>query len=330
MEYAPIISIIVPIYKTEKHLPDCIESILSQTFTDFELILVNDGSPDKSGFICDQYAERDRRIKVIHKSHAGASSARNEGLRAALGLYIGWVDSDDQIAPNMYEILYNLAESFHADIAECQYYTVHGECTVRSGADELVEYGDGDFILDEFFNARMKPSLCTKVYRRELWDGIVFPEGRKHQDCYINLSFALMPLKYVRTPEPLYYYFIHENSITTTYTSHELRQAVYLYEYTMKLADTFSSDSRRSKYLVQDAVNRLMGRYFEVSINSNIGNQNVYTHYIKRKLGFPLFKYLLCADLPIKTRISYILVMLNMKDFQRYLHVKFGQSDKKC
>ena len=239
----PVLSIIVPVYKAEKYLQDCIESILSQTFTDFELILINDGSPDKSGLICDEYAMKDQRIKVIHKPNGGASSARNKGLGAAQGKYIGWVDSDDHVNPKMYEILYHLAESYHADITECQYLMINGNKTRRSGKPEGIVYGSGDFVIEQFFNSRMKPSLVTKIYKRDMWDGVRFPEGRIHQDCYVNMRFALMPIVYVRTSETLYNYITREKSITTTLTQNAIRQAIFLYDYTMDLAETVASKS---------------------------------------------------------------------------------------
>src|SRR5574344_2644299 len=99
----PLISIIVPVYKVEQYLDECVQSIRNQTYTNLEIILVDDGSPDRCPEMCDEYAKQDSRIKVIHKKNGGPSSARNIGLNAASGLYIGFVDSDDVIAPNMYE-----------------------------------------------------------------------------------------------------------------------------------------------------------------------------------------------------------------------------------
>ena len=99
------ISIIVPVYKVEKYLKKCVDSILAQTFSDFELILVDDGSPDNSGRICDDYAKKDARVRVVHKQNGGLSSARNAGIEVAKGKYLGFVDSDDYIAEDMYELL---------------------------------------------------------------------------------------------------------------------------------------------------------------------------------------------------------------------------------
>ena len=115
------ISIIVPVYQVEKYIRQCIESILAQTFTDFELILVDDGSKDNSGKICDEYAEKDKRIRVIHKENDGLSDARNKGLDNASGNYFMFVDGDDYISPNMAECLYKKISEAKADIAACNY-----------------------------------------------------------------------------------------------------------------------------------------------------------------------------------------------------------------
>jgi hypothetical protein len=225
----------------------------------------------------------------------------------------------------MYAKLFDLAESYHADITECQFFMLEGNQTRRSGKEEPVVSGSGDFILKQFFNARMKAGLVTKIYKREIWDGIRFPERRIHQDCYVNMRFALMPLVYVRTSEPLYYYIVRKNSITTTFTSGELRQAIYLYDYTMNLAATVASSDLAKRYLAKDAINRMMGRYFQVSVNSFLENQHVYNHYIRKKIGLSLIKYLLTAHLPLKTRISYMLLLSDMKSLQMFLHKFLGK-----
>lgn len=116
----PVISVIVPIYNVEKYLPRCIESILNQSFKEFELILVDDGSSDNSGKICDIYAEKDERVKVIHKENGGVSSARNVGIKAVNGEYIGFVDPDDYIDREMYKNLYELCENNNCDIGICK------------------------------------------------------------------------------------------------------------------------------------------------------------------------------------------------------------------
>ena len=324
MKISPLISIITPVYKAEKYLSACIESILAQTFTDFELILVNDGSPDSSGKICDDYATKDNRIVVIHKPNGGASSARNVGVNAASGAYIGWVDADDQIAPDMFETLYKVAHEYNADIAECQYYEQVGEVLIKSGSDDPLVTGFGEFAMHEFFNARMKPGLCTKLYNRKLWSEVSFPQSRVHQDCYVNMKFALMPIKYARISQAKYYYIIRDNSITTTTTGREIREAVYLYDYTMSLSNSEDLSPKAVQYLKNDAINRLLGRYFGVSSKTNLSNQFIYNKIIRNKLGWDLYHYILFKKIPIKTKVSYLLFLFNMKSIQLFLHNLIG------
>ena len=119
-----LISIIVPVYNVEQYLDDCLISIINQTYKNIEIILIDDGSTDKSGKICDEYAKKDSRIIVIHKENGGVSSARNAGLRIAKGAYIGFVDPDDWIAEDMYEVLYSNAKKYDADVSVCKYKIV--------------------------------------------------------------------------------------------------------------------------------------------------------------------------------------------------------------
>lgn len=324
MEGKPQISIIVPVYKAERYLHNCLDSIIAQTFTDFELILVDDGSPDNSGAICENYALKDPRVKVIHKKNGGASTARKVGIEAARGRYIGWVDADDRIESDMYSVLYNLIEKYNADIVECQYYLVDGEKMKRSGKEGPVLAGSGDLILHEFFSTRMKPDFWSKLYRAELLKMIKFPDRQIHVDFYVNVQFALRPLTYVRTSDVKYYYYVRENSNITTYNSRAIREALYKYDFTMDLAANSDSELA-AKYLKRDAVNRLMGRYFTVSVNSNIKDQRIYNYIIKKKVGVKLFKYLLVYRLPLKTRISYALLLLNLKGLQRLIHTVIGK-----
>ena len=115
----PKVSVIVPVYNTEQYLKECVDSLLKQTLTDLEIILIDDGSPDNSAYICDEYAKLDSRVKVIHKENGGLSSARNAALDICKGEYIGFVDSDDFVEPTMFEELYNSAINYNSDISIC-------------------------------------------------------------------------------------------------------------------------------------------------------------------------------------------------------------------
>ncbi|MBR3381714.1 MAG: glycosyltransferase [Clostridia bacterium] len=148
----PELSIIVPVYKTEKYLPKCIDSILSQTFTDFELILIDDGSPDRCGEICDEYASKDSRITVIHQENKGVSAARNAGLDVASGTYIGFVDSDDWIESEMYEVMLSEKKRLRADILFCSYIMRSEEGTpLTTQKQREICFSDTDALLSSLF-----------------------------------------------------------------------------------------------------------------------------------------------------------------------------------
>lgn len=134
-----LISIIVPVYNVEQYLDDCLISIINQTYKNLEIILIDDGSTDKSGKICDEYAKKDSRIIVIHKENGGVSSARNAGLRIAKGAYIGFVDPDDWIAEDMYEVLYSNAKKYDADVSVCKYKIVKNRRKDNLNAINLIK-----------------------------------------------------------------------------------------------------------------------------------------------------------------------------------------------
>ena len=146
----PKISIIVPVYNVEEYIHRCIDSILAQTFTDFELILVNDGSHDQCGKICDEYAENDSRIKVIHKKNGGLSDARNAGLEIAQGEYIGFVDSDDYIEHDMYEKLIEACKEYNSKLAMCGRYKVLGEELKPMFSLKVTKYGKVEKLLKNY------------------------------------------------------------------------------------------------------------------------------------------------------------------------------------
>ncbi|MGL5903256.1 MAG: glycosyltransferase family 2 protein, partial [Cetobacterium sp.] len=183
----PKISIIVPVYKVEPYLRRCIDSILNQTFTNFELILVDDGSPDRCGEICDEYAKKDCRIKVIHKKNGGLSSARNIGLNIAKGDYIGFVDSDDWIDADMYETLYNLIKESNKSISNIGYkivYDNYSECLTNHKVLKL----NKEQALEEL--------LKHKLYGNYFWPNLYTSELMKKFRFTENIIFEDLDLMY--------------------------------------------------------------------------------------------------------------------------------------
>lgn len=209
------ISIIVPVYKVEEYLDRCIKSIINQTYNNLEIILVNDGSPDNCGNICANYALEDSRIKVIHKENGGLSDARNAGIEAATGDYLGFVDSDDYIHPQMYEILYNKLIVSEADISICKYIATTKQdidtaipenhiqsYTNREALNELFTFKGPDFVI-----------AWNKLYRKDLFSQIRYPKGKIREDEFTTYKLLYLAKKIVYSDATLYYYFQSPNSI---------------------------------------------------------------------------------------------------------------------
>lgn len=217
----PLVSVIVPVYRVEKYLRVCIESILNQSFSDLELILVDDGSPDNSGAICDEYARKDERVKVIHKPNGGVSSARNIGLDVACGKYIGFVDSDDWIEHEMYEKMVCTILSGDADICFCRVAAANEDGT-RLENHRLFGHGKRIFSGREVLELLVKggstyyESVCNKLYKRELFSKLRFPEGKQHEDAFLVHHIYGMCNRVVFTEDILYNYRLRSDSIMRT------------------------------------------------------------------------------------------------------------------
>lgn len=210
------VSIIVPVYQVEKYIRQCIDSILAQTFTDFELILVDDGSKDRSGQICDEYVRMDNRVRVIHKENGGLSDARNRGMDQAVGSYFLFVDSDDYIASTMVECLYEKVVKEKADIAVCNYlYYFENDREKNFSTNVKPEIFSGTEI---FYNRKNERNYgiwtvaWNKIYKTETIGNVRFRLGKYHEDEFWANDIYQMNIKVVTIPECLYYYRQHDES----------------------------------------------------------------------------------------------------------------------
>lgn len=211
----PIISIIVPVYNVEEYLQRCIDSILNQSFKNFELILVNDGSTDNSLKICKEYLLNDPRVKIINKENGGLSSARNAGINIAKGRYIGFVDSDDWINKEMYKILYELCEKNNSDIAECRYTVTTGNEMNLDNSSNLITILNNEEAIKSLYTNTSYGSVVSwnKLYRCELFKDIKFPEGKLNEDQFTTYKLYYKSNKIVSIDKVLYYYFQSTKSI---------------------------------------------------------------------------------------------------------------------
>lgn len=209
----PKISIIVPVFCAENQIGACIDSLINQTLRDIEIILVDDGSTDYSGKICDSYAERDARIHVIHRQNGGVSSARNAGLEIVRGDFIGFVDSDDTVERDMYEYLLEKAESCTADVVQCGMLLENDKITtvLFSPKDDIIRYGKES--LDKEFFRYFSGSSCTKLYRKTAINDLRYDSSLPiGEDMRFNLDALLYSSCTVIAQKAKYRYIQRENS----------------------------------------------------------------------------------------------------------------------
>ena len=206
----PYLSIIVPVYKVEKYIEECIKSILRQTFVDFELIWVDDGSPDNCGKICDIWARKDVRIKVIHQENGGLSAARNAGLKIATGIFIAFVDSDDTIATNMYQVLLEKQQQFNAYIVKCGYTEFIDDRNIKTVNFKRQNVFDNDKIREKllplYFQGVLYIIVCNAIYKKDLALKVLFPEGFINEDQYASGMYFYYANRLVVVDDALYFY----------------------------------------------------------------------------------------------------------------------------
>ena len=215
----PLISIIVPVYKVEKYLEKCIESILTQTYKNIEVILVDDGSPDNCPAICDRYAVKDNRIRVIHKKNGGLSDARNAGLAVAKGDFISFIDSDDFVSKDFCELLLEASIKEKADMAICNYLVVDEDGNLIQEKNLHLPIKDGCINSQEFIKGYCGKYgwyyviACNKIYKKKLFENIKYPIGKQHEDAFVIHHLAKQCNRIACIKKGLYFYVQRKGSI---------------------------------------------------------------------------------------------------------------------
>lgn len=210
-----LVSVIVPVYKVEKELTRCLDSILSQTYKNLEILIVDDGSPDRCPQICDTYAKKDHRIKVFHKENGGLSSARNYAIERASGDYIAFIDSDDWVEDNFIELLLNNLLKEQADLSIVGYIFAWDSGKVQGNTigNEYEVMNTEQAIRELFIQKKFQCMVCTKLYKKELFNQVRFPEGKLFEDIAIGLDIFKQCHKVVFDGQQKYYYFQRADSI---------------------------------------------------------------------------------------------------------------------
>lgn len=232
-----MISIIIPIYNVEPYLRRCVDSLLRQTCADFELILVDDGSPDGCGAICDAYAVRDDRVRVIHKPNGGLSDARNAGLEIARGEYIAFVDSDDWVVPDYLERMHTVLLETGADICECDILRTYGEENIPPIAQSApTVFGTADALAELIRDGAFHQHVWNKLYHRAAIADIQFPKGKTNEDEFWTYQVFGRAEKIVKIPDVLYFYFQRPGSIMGE-------------TYSLKRLDALEAKLQRQQYI---------------------------------------------------------------------------------
>jgi glycosyltransferase involved in cell wall biosynthesis len=258
------ISVIVPVYNAEQYLKKCVSSISNQTMKNIEVILVNDGSTDESGKLCDEFAASDSRVKVIHKTNEGASSARNTGMAAALGEYIGFVDADDWIEQDMYEVMFSNAKEYDSDAVFCNYIAESSASTqtvnVNSGGQQIYNKQEiKEKIFPCFFGYKYSElsnykNYCTFTnYNSYIWlciykraiikkAGITFPSERIYfnEDNLFNLSFIYNAKIITHMDKYFYHYRYNESSLTKIFNDKYFKNKLNKYDYLLSFINNYN------------------------------------------------------------------------------------------
>lgn len=256
-----LVSVIIPIYNVEKYLSKSIESVLNQTFADFELLLIDDGSPDNCGIICDEYEKKDSRIKVFHRKNFGLSASRNFGVDKAVGKYVCFLDSDDWYAPNALEIMVDLVENQKADIGMIFIKETETENVTYDGKDESVVLSSSECLSTMLKEHTQFVQACNKIYSRELVSDIKFPEGKYFEDLFVAVEKYSRIDRLIWSKKSCMFYRKRPGSIThSSFT----RKSLDYYKGLEHVNDMFLSLNRKDLYAIH--ANKTLACYMDYSI----------------------------------------------------------------
>ena len=213
-----LISVIVPVFNVEQYLPRCIDSIINQTYNNLEIILIDDGSTDNSGKICDEYEKKDKRIKTFHKKNGGLSDARNYGLNRMNGKYVSFVDSDDYIDKSFLKVLYSNLKTNKSEISCCKMMNIKTKIkkNKKNVKKTIIKVNSSEAIKMVLYENNIDSSVCNKIFDKELFDNINFPIGRYFEDLSTIYKIIYKSTNVVITNLPLYFYFQRHDSIVHT------------------------------------------------------------------------------------------------------------------
>ena len=313
------ISVIVPVFRVEKYINRCINSIIRQEYQNIEIILVDDGSFDNSGKICDEYAKKDERIVVVHQKNRGLSAARNCGIDISKGEYICFIDSDDWISSDYVSTLFGLIVNNDADMAVCSYIRTEKEdalCNVPE--DNIVEEYSSIEAMEKMYKQGIEgigmTIACNKLYRKYLFKEIRYPENRYFEDIGTTYKLLYNSSKVIYIKKAMYYYFVNNESITRTNTNK--KKMIDIIELLEEELEFYKDKDLTKMYFLcyRRLMENLIKMYYES--NDNIGKEfsewiaDKYKFYYKRK------KQIINSVIKLKTRIKFMLFFINRKIYK--------------
>lgn len=292
------LSIIVPVYNTEKYVDTCVASLVNQLYTNLEILLIDDGSTDSSGRLCDAWAKKDSRIRVLHQENGGQCTARNAGLDAAQGEYIAFVDSDDYVEPDMYACLLQDMWEHHADIACCR----STSCAETGGSKAVEVFGNDEVVRRHLLDLPgLGQSPCDKVYKKELFSGVRFANIRAYEDCATIYKVLFRCRTLVYRDAALYHYIPRENStMTQRFSAVKFKQ---IEAYRLMYQD-YSRDYPLYAHLVK---RKLVGScQYCIGESYQMKKQKAYCNEIQK--ARVLLKQLPADGLPLKLKLTKVLM----------------------
>lgn len=315
-----LISVIIPVYNAAKYLDECICSLQNQTLTDFQFIFVNDGSTDDSLEIIERYAKLDKRIEIISKKNGGVSSARNAGLDIVRGEFIGWVDADDFIEPDMFEFLINNALKYKADISECGHSSIQNNYINEAKFGNKFEFGNHDFMLQKYLELDIYYGLWSKLFKREIFDNVRFPEGRIWEDIWLVTKVCFANYSYVRDPIVKYFYRQTPDSIIRSGISErKARESIYILENTMNLIRESKLDNSIKERLITLNMEKAVFWYLDLALSENIKLRNIYSKAYFKRMNYSVFKSLFSKVLNYRNKLSYLICCMGLNSQLFYI-----------
>ena len=255
---APLISVVVPVYKVENYLDRCVESLLAQTYQNLEIILVDDGSPDSCPALCDEWGKRDERIVVIHKPNGGLSDARNAGVLAAHGDYVGFVDSDDYVAPDMYESLYAHLVEADADVSICGIADVYFDHTEDPSEIIRTTMTSQEVLSDMLLNKTLTVCVPPRLYPAWLLHKVPQPVGMTHEDSWTVVDFFTKVNKVAVDTTPRYFYWHAEGTITSNPATRARQDLIDAWEHNRHVIE------KHFPQIIDDVMFRCYWAHFDV------------------------------------------------------------------